>query len=104
MICGITRTRDMTPPPLQLYLELIAVRTQLIAKTKEIPRDMVEAVSSIIYAAQVCGPSRICIVTLGHMLGNHAGMPTEQHRRQRACLSAYAGPWRPGSLQPEPST
>uniref|UniRef100_A0A7S0RFP5 IST1 homolog n=1 Tax=Chlamydomonas leiostraca TaxID=1034604 RepID=A0A7S0RFP5_9CHLO len=37
---------------LELYLELIAVRSQLIAKTKEIPRDMVEAISSIIYAAQ----------------------------------------------------
>jgi hypothetical protein len=29
------------------------MRSQLVAKTKEIPRDMVEAVSSIIYAAQV---------------------------------------------------
>jgi hypothetical protein len=38
---------------LELYLELIAVRVQLIAKSKEIPRDMVEAISSIIYAAQV---------------------------------------------------
>lgn len=38
---------------LELYLELVAVRTQLISKTKEIPRDMVEAISSIIYAAQV---------------------------------------------------
>ncbi|KXZ51714.1 hypothetical protein GPECTOR_11g162 [Gonium pectorale] len=38
---------------LELYLELLTVRTQLIAKTKELPRDMMEAVSSIIYAAQV---------------------------------------------------
>lgn len=37
---------------LGLYLELVAVRSQLIYKTKEIPRDMVEAISSIIYAAQ----------------------------------------------------
>mmetsp|Transcript_6291 Transcript_6291/g.13847 ORF Transcript_6291/g.13847 Transcript_6291/m.13847 type:complete len:425 (-) Transcript_6291:697-1971(-) len=37
---------------LELYLELMAVRSQLIDKTKEIPRDMVEAISSIIYAAQ----------------------------------------------------
>ncbi|GLC64528.1 hypothetical protein PLESTF_000175600 [Pleodorina starrii] len=37
---------------LELYLELLTVRTQLIAKTKELPRDMMEAVSSIIYAAQ----------------------------------------------------
>ncbi|PNW77413.1 hypothetical protein CHLRE_10g435400v5 [Chlamydomonas reinhardtii] len=37
---------------LELYLELITVRAQLLAKTKELPRDMMEAVSSIIYAAQ----------------------------------------------------
>lgn len=37
---------------LELYMELIAVRVQLIAKNKEIPGDMVEAISSIIYAAQ----------------------------------------------------
>ena len=37
---------------LELYLELLTVRTQLLAKTKEIPRDMIEAVSSIIYSAQ----------------------------------------------------
>ncbi|PNH10219.1 IST1-like protein, partial [Tetrabaena socialis] len=37
---------------LELYLELLTVRTQLIAKTKELPRDMMEAISSIIYAAQ----------------------------------------------------
>ncbi len=42
---------------LSLYLELIAVRSQLIAKTKEIPRDMVEAISSVIYAAQVSSSS-----------------------------------------------
>lgn len=29
------------------------MRAQLISKTKELPRDMMEAVSSIIYAAQV---------------------------------------------------
>ncbi len=38
---------------LELYLELMTVRAQLISKTKELPRDMMEAVSSIIYAAQV---------------------------------------------------
>ncbi|GIL45292.1 hypothetical protein Vafri_2457 [Volvox africanus] len=37
---------------LELYLELLTVRVQLVAKTKELPRDMMEAVSSIIYAAQ----------------------------------------------------
>ncbi|GIL93984.1 hypothetical protein Vretimale_262 [Volvox reticuliferus] len=37
---------------LELYLELLTVRVQLLTKTKELPRDMMEAVSSIIYAAQ----------------------------------------------------
>eukprot|EP00798_Chlamydomonas_sp_ICE-L_P030279 gene30279-35266_t len=37
---------------LEIYLESINVRVQLIDKTKEIPRDMVEAISSVIYAAQ----------------------------------------------------
>lgn len=37
---------------LELYLELLTVRTQMLAKTKEIPGDMVEAVSSIIYSAE----------------------------------------------------
>jgi hypothetical protein len=36
---------------LELYLELLAVRGPLIASTKEIPRDMVEALSSVLYAA-----------------------------------------------------
>ena len=40
---------------LELYLELLKVRAQLISKTKEIPRDMVEAISSIIYSAQRIG-------------------------------------------------
>ncbi len=40
---------------LELYLELISVRAQLISKTKEIPRDMVEAISSIIYSSQRIG-------------------------------------------------
>lgn len=36
-------------------MELLAVRAQLVAKTKEIPRDMVEAISSVIYAAERVG-------------------------------------------------
>ena len=40
---------------LELYIELVTVRATLIAKTKEIPRDMVEAISSIIYSAQRIG-------------------------------------------------
>eukprot|EP00798_Chlamydomonas_sp_ICE-L_P030280 gene30280-35268_t len=37
---------------LEIYLQMIAVRVQLIDETEEIPRDMVEAISSVIYAAQ----------------------------------------------------
>eukprot|EP00798_Chlamydomonas_sp_ICE-L_P028902 gene28902-32095_t len=37
---------------LELYTELLGVRVHLIDKTKEIPRDMIEAISSVIYAAQ----------------------------------------------------
>jgi len=37
---------------LDLYLELFTVRSQLISKTKEIPRDLTEAVASVIYAAR----------------------------------------------------
>jgi hypothetical protein len=37
---------------LELYVELIAVRSSLIAQTKEIPRDMIEAISSVLYASQ----------------------------------------------------
>jgi hypothetical protein len=45
------------PPPrqayeiLELFLELVAVRAPLVANSKEIPRDMVEALSSVLYAA-----------------------------------------------------
>jgi len=38
---------------LELYLELFSVRSHLISKTKEIPRDLTEAVASVIYAARV---------------------------------------------------
>jgi len=38
---------------LELYLDLFNVRSQLISKTKEIPRDLIEAVSSVIYASRV---------------------------------------------------
>jgi hypothetical protein len=45
-----------TPPKkayeiLELFLELVAVRSALVANSREIPRDMVEALSSVLYAA-----------------------------------------------------
>lgn len=36
---------------LELYLELVAVRAQLLEKAKEPPKDMVEALTSLMYAA-----------------------------------------------------
>lgn len=36
---------------LELYLELLAVRAALVASQREIPRDLVEALSSVLYAA-----------------------------------------------------
>lgn len=40
---------------LELYIELIAVRSQLLSKTKEIPPDMMAAISSTMYASMRCG-------------------------------------------------
>ena len=36
---------------LELFVELLTVRVDLVAKCKDIPPDMMEAVSSVIYAA-----------------------------------------------------
>ncbi len=36
---------------LELFLELLAVRVQLVEKSKQIPPDMLEALSSIVYAS-----------------------------------------------------
>jgi hypothetical protein len=37
---------------LELFLELLAVRVQLVEKSKDVPPDMIEALSSLVYAAQ----------------------------------------------------
>ena len=37
---------------IEVFVELLAVRVELIAKSKDIPPDMLEAVSSVVYAAQ----------------------------------------------------
>ncbi|EIE21511.1 DUF292-domain-containing protein [Coccomyxa subellipsoidea C-169] len=37
---------------LELFLELLAVRVQLVEKCKDVPPDMIEALSSLVYAAQ----------------------------------------------------
>ncbi len=36
---------------LELFLELLAVRVQLVEKSKDVPPDMIEALSSLVYAA-----------------------------------------------------
>ncbi|KAF8065722.1 hypothetical protein HT031_002782 [Scenedesmus sp. PABB004] len=36
---------------IELYLELLAVRSGLVASSKEVPRDMLEALSSVLYAS-----------------------------------------------------
>ena len=37
---------------LELFLELLAVRVQLVERSKDVPPDMIEALSSLIYSAQ----------------------------------------------------
>ncbi len=36
----------------ELFLELLAVRAQLVEKSKDVPPDMIEALSSLVYSAQ----------------------------------------------------
>ncbi|MEW5312373.1 MAG: hypothetical protein WDW38_004012 [Sanguina aurantia] len=51
---GVLREKQMIQvyEILELYLELIKVRTQLLSKSKAVPNDMIEAVSSVVYASQ----------------------------------------------------
>ena len=47
---------------LELFMELLAVRAQLVEKSKDMPPDMIEALSSLVYSAQrlqVCFTVRI---------------------------------------------
>ena len=37
---------------LELFMELLAVRAQLVEKSKDMPPDMIEALSSLVYSAQ----------------------------------------------------
>lgn len=37
---------------LELFVELLAVRVQLIEKAKDVPPDMMEALGSLVYASQ----------------------------------------------------
>ena len=49
---GTDRPRWLLRAVIELFVELLTVRIQLIDKSKEIPGDMIEAVSSLVYAAQ----------------------------------------------------
>ena len=37
---------------LELFLELLAVRVQLVERSKDVPPDMIEALASLVYSAQ----------------------------------------------------
>ncbi|KAL4458707.1 hypothetical protein ABPG75_013572 [Micractinium tetrahymenae] len=53
---------------LELYLELLAVRAELLAKTKELPPDMVEAISSLIYAGERVSTDLAEVAAVGKLL------------------------------------
>ena len=40
------------PAVLELFVELLKVRAELIEKSKEMPPDMIEAISSLVFATQ----------------------------------------------------
>ena len=48
---------------LELYLEQFNSRSALISQTKEIPRDLIEAIASTVFAAKV-GRSSFCILKI----------------------------------------
>jgi hypothetical protein len=62
---------------LELFLELLAVRVQIVERAKDVPPDMIEALSSLVYAAQrvqvcrelahgvqLCGKMCLCMPVL----------------------------------------
>ena len=53
---------------LQLYLELLSIRMALIDKTRDIPPDMVEAISSLIYASQRTSELQVCTSHRGSLI------------------------------------
>ncbi len=79
---------------LELYLELLAVRSQLVAKNKEIPRDMVEGVSSLVYAAQVRRACACSTRGAGHAgrTGRHAIRARSQRRWRSPALPLATRP------------
>ncbi|PSC71204.1 IST1-like protein [Micractinium conductrix] len=60
---------------LELYLELLAVRAELLGKTKEIPGDMVEAVCSLIYAGERVATDLAEVAQVGKMLTSKYNSP-----------------------------
>ena len=52
----------------ELFVELVMVRVAIIDRSKELPADMMEAITSLIYAAQVPGgappPERVMMPEL----------------------------------------
>ena len=70
-------------------MELLTVRIQLIDKQKEIPGDMIEAISSLVYAAQ-----RITDLPELQVRARGATSPMLffSSWRRHACRSGHAGP------------
>ena len=58
---------------LELYLELLSVRADLVEKSRDIPADMVESVSSLLYAAPRLGGDLPELTALRAMLGRKYG-------------------------------
>ncbi|KFM27645.1 IST1-like protein [Auxenochlorella protothecoides] len=58
---------------LEVYLELLAVRVELLAKTKEMPPDMMEAICSLIYAAERISSDLPEIAVIRSMLASKYG-------------------------------
>ena len=60
---------------LELFMELLAVRAQLVEKSKDMPPDMIEALSSLVYSAQ-----RLQVFSAVHTakasLRSHSLLPT----------------------------
>jgi hypothetical protein len=87
---------------LELYLELLALRGPLIASTKEIPRDMVEALSSVLYSASRC--ARGGVGGRGAGAGAGAGRPRRAGRPRGRPTSFMAKAPAPFLVAPAPES
>ena len=79
----------------ELFVELLMVRVAIVDRAKELPADMVEAITSLIYAAQVslgaCPLSCVPHIPGGHMCTPPRAAPRGQSNRKAALALARAG-------------